>query len=137
MAVHRFIEQNGLVDELKFTGSVCGDGPYNPVATFMEYINQAENDEVMTMIIVMPLILKGMCDSNPYMRNHKVSDFLSDKFLETGIIDWIDNKEYSHEDIKKKWEELIEKGKGEDKDYYKDVLGSNGIGYLKNVLKPI
>ena len=35
------------------------------------------------------------------MRNHKVSDFLSDKFLETGIIDWIDNKEYSHEDIKK------------------------------------
>ena len=47
MAVHRFIEQNGLVDELKFTGSVCGDGPYNPVATFMEYINQAENDEVI------------------------------------------------------------------------------------------
>ena len=134
MAVHRFIEQNNLVDELHFTGSICGAGPYNPIATMMEYINQAENDKTLNMVIVMPLILKGMCDSNPYMRNHKVSDYLSKKFLDTGIIEWLDKKQLSHDDIKDEWDDLIDDGKDGDKNYYKDVLKKGGKGYLKKIL---
>ena len=35
LATHRFIEENGLAEELHFAGSVCGDGPYDPVAKHM------------------------------------------------------------------------------------------------------
>jgi len=33
MATHRFIEQNNLDKELHFTGSICGDGPYDAIRT--------------------------------------------------------------------------------------------------------
>ena len=33
LATQRFIEQNGLTDELHLGGSVCGDGPYDMMAT--------------------------------------------------------------------------------------------------------
>jgi hypothetical protein len=39
LATHRFIEENGLADELHFAGSVCGDGPYDPVAHLGYYMN--------------------------------------------------------------------------------------------------
>lgn len=70
LATHRFIDQNGLADELQFAGSVCGDGPYDPVATLMYYVKQYDDRYVMSMPVVLPLILKGMCDWNPYMKNH-------------------------------------------------------------------
>lgn len=103
LATHRFIEENGLASELHFAGSVCGDGPYDPVEHLLYYIldngtsydgdNYTVHDaETVTMPIVMPLILKGMCDSNPFMRGHKVSDYLSEKFLRTGVIDFINAK---------------------------------------------
>lgn len=89
LATHRFIEQNGLTDELNFAGSVCGDGPYDPIATLMYYVKQYNDHYVMSMPVVLPLILKGMCDSNPYMKNHQVSDYLSSDFLATGILGWL------------------------------------------------
>lgn len=103
LATHRFIEENGLASELHFAGSVCGDGPYDPVEHLLYYIldngtsydgnNYTVHDaKTVTMPIVMPLILKGMCDSNPFMRSHKVSDYLSEKFLRTGVIDFINAK---------------------------------------------
>ena len=103
LATHRFIEENGLASELHFAGSVCGDGPYDPVEHLLYYMldngtsydgdNYTVHDaNTVTMPIVMPLILKGMCDSNPFMRGHKVSDYLSEKFLRTGVIDFINAK---------------------------------------------
>lgn len=103
LATHRFIEENGLASELHFAGSVCGDGPYDPVEHLLYYMldngtsydgdNYTVHDaNTVTMPIVMPLILKGMCDSNPFMRGHKVSDYLSEKFLHTGVIDFINAK---------------------------------------------
>jgi hypothetical protein len=38
LAVHRHIEQNGLSDELHFRGSICGDGPYDLIATLRYYL---------------------------------------------------------------------------------------------------
>jgi len=136
MAVHRFIEQNHLTDELQFSGSVCGDGPYNPMTTLMYYTHQALNEKPMAMAVVLPLILKGMCDSNPYMRNHQVSDYMKDRFLETGILDWLDSKEKSTGEIASGWKNLWKSGKNGDANYYKDVLTeSGGEAYLKNIMK--
>ena len=47
MAVHRFIEQNNLVDELNFSGSICGAGPYNPMSTIMFYMDRARRNETI------------------------------------------------------------------------------------------
>ena len=37
-------------------------------------------------------ILKGMIDSNPYMKQHKLTDYLSPMFLHTGVIEMIEGK---------------------------------------------
>ena len=109
LATHRFIEQNGLAEELHFAGSVCGDGPYDPLSTLNYYmrdngyvLNSAGDTvsnkstehikEQVTMPVVMPLILKGMIDSNPYMKQHKLTDYLSPMFLHTGVIEMIEGK---------------------------------------------
>lgn len=109
LATHRFIEENGLDEELHFAGSVCGDGPYDPVAHLGYYMNDdGETYEgtnrtkhkkgTVSMPIVMPLILKGMCDRNPFMRQHQVGDYLSEKFLRTGVIDFINAKSNENKD---------------------------------------
>ena len=105
LATHKFIEQNGLAEELHFAGSVCGDGPYDPVAHLRYYMQDdgetydgnnrtAHRKEKVSMPIVMPLILKGMCDSNPLMKQHYVDDYLSMKFLLTESIKFIEDKIY-------------------------------------------
>ena len=103
LATHRFIEQNGLVDELHFVGSLCGDGPYDPMSTLMYYVEQDLKGKRMSMAVVMPLIIKGMLDTNPYMKSHKASDYFSPEFLNTGIMDWIANKNYTTDDIASKF----------------------------------
>ena len=130
LATHRFIEENGLAEELHFAGSVCGDGPYDPVAHLGYYMNDngetfdgGENrteheTATVSMPIVMPLILKGMCDRNPFMRQHTVSDYLSQKFLRTGVIDFINAKsqedksrQYSTDDINEAFRQMRKYGK--------------------------
>ena len=104
MATQRFIEQNDLSSELHLAGSVCGDGPYDPMATLMYYMKQHEDGHLLTMPVVLPLIMKGMCDYNPYMKNHQVTDFVSTNMLETGIIDWLTQKLMTTDDISAAWE---------------------------------
>ena len=124
LAVHKFIEENGLAEQLHFAGSVCGDGPYDPVAHLRYYITDnganynlidatktAHEAGTVSMPIVMPLILKGMCDSNPLMRQHTVDEYLSQKFLSTGSLDMIAAKknpnrddQFSTEDVTKRYQ---------------------------------
>lgn len=127
LATHRFIEENGLSSELHFAGSVCGDGPYDPVEHLRYYMqdggetydgnNRTKHEkETVSMPIVMPLILKGMCDRNPFMRQHKVSDYLSEKFLRTGVIDFINaknqskDKQYSTDKINAEFKDMRKNG---------------------------
>ena len=129
LATHKFIEQNGLSDELHFAGSVCGDGPYDPVAHLRYYMNDdgetydgtnrtAHRKEKVSMPIVMPLILKGMCDSNPLMRQHYVDDYLTMDFLYTESIKFLEAKanedkdaQYNTDRINKEYVKMLEKGK--------------------------
>ena len=39
LAVHRYIEENGLDEALHFKGSICGDGPHDLIATMRYYFD--------------------------------------------------------------------------------------------------
>ena len=129
MATHRFIEQNGLSEELHFVGSICGDGPYDPISTLMYYVGRDLEDKKMSMAVVMPLIIKGMIDSNPYMRSHKYEDYFKDEFLATGIIDWLDAKVMTTDDIEKKWAKMSRDGET-------TVFDSDGKAMMRDIMKP-
>ena len=119
LAVQRYIEQQGLDKKLHFQGSICGDGPYDLVATLRYYFDDngdsfgsstEHTKGTATMPVVLPLIIKGVLNSHPEMKGYKLEDFLSQQFLDTGIIEWINSKEYSTEDIEKKLVQLVENG---------------------------
>lgn len=108
LATHKFIETNGLSEELHFAGSVCGDGPYDPIAHLRYYMEdngrtydlKSSGEEKKTkhtpgtisMPIVMPLILKGMCDSNPLMRQHNLTEYLTNRFFATSSTFMLESK---------------------------------------------
>lgn len=104
MATHKYLEQgfNGeqpLANELRLAGSVCGDGPYDPVATLKQYISS----DRLYMPVVAPLIMKGMCDANPYLAgNYTIGDFLCADFLNCGIADWISQKYIGTDEIQER-----------------------------------
>lgn len=95
LATHRYIEQNGLVDDLHFVGSICGDGPYDAIATLMYYMKNDLAGKKMSMPVVLPLIIKGMLDTNPYMKGHTADEYFRPEFLACGIMDWLTKKEKS------------------------------------------
>jgi len=119
LATHRLMEESGLDDDFHFQGSICGDGPYDLVSTIRYYLDDdgtsydtstQHRKGFVTMPVVIPLILKGMCDFSPYMKNHRLEDYLSQQFLDTGVLDWIASKEYSTDDISMMWYEQLEEG---------------------------
>jgi len=137
MAVQRFIEQNNLTEEFPFKGSVCADGPYDPVATLRYYMREAKvsghEAGELTMPVAIALIIKGMLDTNPLMMKYKPTDFFSQLFLDTGILTIIADKQYpslemTTDDVKEHLENLSKNEK------YKDMLTSDGRAKLEYVL---
>ena len=134
LATHRYIEQNSLDEELHFAGSFCGDGPYDLIETLKYYIHDdgnsfgvhtAHTKGTLSMPVVLPLIVKGMLDSNPKMKDHKVSDYFSKEFLDTGIMDWLQDKQKSTNDIAMTWYDMIENG----------YTAKDGTNYTPNQMK--
>lgn len=147
LATQRFIEQNGLTDELQLAGSVCGDGPYDLMSTLMYYVGQYKSGKKLSMPVVLPLIIKGMCDNNPYMVDHQPSDYIKEHFLETGILDWLTEKKLTTDDITARWMGQYVFGKDFEKieyifeglptsDYFHDVLNRDGTSTLGKIMKP-
>ena len=99
MATQRYIEEQGMSDELHLAGSLCGDGPYSPIVTILNYMEQDRDGKEMSMPIVIPLMLKALCDYDKTMANHQIGDFVDERFLETGVLDLIASKEKSIDDI--------------------------------------
>lgn len=133
LATHRFIEQNSLDEELNFAGSVCGDGPYDPIAHVRYYINN--NGGLLNMPVVLPLILKGMLDSNPYMREHKLEDYLVKDFLDTGIVQWLidkndPKKEKTTDDITAALKKLYKDNVGN----ARNILTEDGTAYIQKLM---
>ncbi len=101
MATHRYLEQGidgqaPLADDLRLAGSVCGDGPYDPVATLQQYVGQNR----LYMPVVAPLIIKGICDANPHVAGkYTIDQYLCADFLNSGVARWISDKSLSTDDI--------------------------------------
>lgn len=119
LAVHRYIEQQGLDDELHFKGSVSGAGPHDLVATLRYYFDDDGDSYGMTtthrkgfvsMPVVIPMIVQGMLASDPDMKGYKLEDYFSQHFLDTGVIDWLNSKEFTTSEIEEKWLKQIENG---------------------------
>ena len=137
MAVQRFIEQNNLTEEFPFKGSICADGPYDPVATLKYYMKEdtgsGHKAGELTMPVAIALIIKGMLDTNPLMMKYKPTDFFSQLFLDTGILTMIADKQYpslekTTDDVKNHLENLARYDK------YKNLLTSDGRANLEYVL---
>ena len=119
LAVHRYLEQHGLDDELHFKGSINGAGPHDLVATLRYYFDDDGDSYGMTtthrkgyvsMPVVLPMIVQGMLASDPDMKGYKLEDYFSQHFLDTGIIDWLNSKEFTTTQIEEKWLKQIEYG---------------------------
>lgn len=120
MAVHKYIEKNGLTNSLRYIGSICGDGPYDPIATLKEYIS---TDKVY-MPVAVGLIVKGMCDCNPYIKGkYKLSDYFTDSFLSSGIEGFISKKEKTTDQIQ---EELLNYSMNNNNGFYMMAKDEDG-----------
>lgn len=99
MSVHRYLEKNGLDDDLRFVGSISGDGPYDIEETMHSYINEGK----VYMPASVALMIKGLCETNPYLLGkYQPADFFTESFLKSGIMEMIQNKKYSTKDIQNK-----------------------------------
>ena len=154
LAVHRYIEQNDLSDELRFRGSICGDGPYDLLATMQYYLEDdgtsynttTEHQQgTCTMPMVMPMIVQGVLDSHPIMQGHTIDEYFSQQFLDTGIMDWLASKQYSTGDISKKWYQQLKNGLDANGRHYTPTQmaelfyspSSNNVwGKLNKIFKP-
>ncbi len=119
LAVQRYIEQNNLSDQLHFRGTFCGDGPYDLIATMRYYLDDDgtsygvttdHREDQVTLPAVLPMIMNGMIVSNPSMSSHKLSDYFAQTFLDTGIMDWLNSKTMSTDDINNAWLSQIDNG---------------------------
>ncbi len=119
LAVQRHIEQHNLSDELHFRGTLCGDGPYDLIATLRYYMedNGTSYDVTTdhragqaTLPVVLPMILKGMIDSEPAMTNYQITDYLTEDFLATGILNWLNSKTVTNKQIVTAWIEQLNNG---------------------------
>lgn len=129
LAVHRFIEQNNLADRLHFVGSICGDGPYDPMSTLMYYMERDIAGHKMSMAVVLPLIIKGMLDTNPYMKTHKAEDYFTEEFLSTGIMRWLTDKVKSTDDIEDSWASQAQSG-------MTTIFDNSGHAMMRDIMKP-
>jgi hypothetical protein len=85
------------MDGMGFFGAVCGDGPYDPLATLKEYIKQ----DKLYMPVAPALLLKGAVDTNKDLKalGCTYRDFVTDDFANTGIFDWLKEKKRNTEQI--------------------------------------
>ena len=83
--------------DLNMVGAVCGDGPYDPLATLKTYI---EKDRLY-MPVAPALLLKGAIDTNKGLKalGCTYKDFVTDDFYNTGIFDWLQKKNLTTDDI--------------------------------------
>ena len=119
LAWQRLIEEKGLAEQLHFYGSICGDGPYDLIETMRYYFNDdgtsynVETDHrkgISTYPVVVPLIIKGMCATHPAMAKYRIEDFLSQQLLDTGVLSWIDSKQYTTSEMSGLWYDQLQEG---------------------------
>ena len=99
MAVHRYIEKNNLESEFNFAGSVCGSGPYDPLATLQSYLNSG----YVYMPVTAAMMMYSMCNTNPRLKGkYTLENFIDKEFLKSGVIDLIKDKTLNTDQMQEK-----------------------------------
>ena len=99
MAVHRYIEQNNLHNRLRYQGTVCGDGPYDPIATLKQYISENK----IYMPVAAGMIIHSMCNTNArVMGKYKTADYVTPKCINSGMFDLIKEKKLNTDEMNAK-----------------------------------
>jgi hypothetical protein len=99
MAVHKYIEENNLVSEFNFAGSVCGSGPYDPTATLKKYIQTNE----VYMPVAAAMMMYSMCNTNPRLiGKYSPDDFMSEAFINSGVLTLIEEKTLNTDQMQEK-----------------------------------
>ena len=119
LATHKYLEQHSLDKQLHLAGSICADGPYDLVETIRYYVEDnghsydvetPHRSGIVTMPVVLPLIINGMLQTDPNMKGHSLTDYFSKQFIDTGIFEWIEQKEMSTNDIAKAFYDMCING---------------------------
>ena len=109
LATLRYLESGQVSDEqlkrinLRYT--YCGDGPYSPIATVNQYVEWSNRDEdkykYMAYPCVLPLIVQAAKEAynGDCMHTVEVRSYFTTKFLDTGILDKLDSKRVSTDQI--------------------------------------
>ena len=99
MAVHRYIEKNNLESEFNFAGSVCGNGPYDPLATLKRYVD----DDKVWMPVSAAMMMYSMCETSHRLKGkHTIDKFLTKKFIDSGVLELIKAKEIDTDQMQQK-----------------------------------
>lgn len=98
-SVYRFCQEHDA-SGLRLAGAVCGDGPYDPMAT----LNTYAADGRLFMPVAIALILKGAVDTDPRLRELgcKYDDLCTPEFVSTGIFDFLKEKTLTTDQIHKR-----------------------------------
>lgn len=96
MAVQRYIEQNNLHNKLRYQGTVCGAGPYDPIAIIKQYIQENK----VYMPVAAAMILHSMCNTNMRLiGKYAVDDYATDKCINSGVFDIIKEKKLNTDEM--------------------------------------
>lgn len=107
MAVHREMEENPeLAEELCFSGSWCGDGPYDIKATVMEYLCHPDR---VSYPVGLPLLVNGFLSGAPaeVKGDLRFSDFIADEMLDAGLEEWLSGKKMGNDEINAKMRAVV------------------------------
>ncbi len=119
LATQKYLELNGMDEELHYAGSFCADGPYDLNATLRFYFeDDGQSYGVTTQHrratipepLVIPLMIKGMIDTDPALKGQSVDYYLSKQFIDTGIMEWISQKKMTTAQIRKAHYDMCDKG---------------------------
>lgn len=92
MAVHRYIEENNIDDELRFCGSVCGNGVYCLYSTLEGFSRLGKVHSPGSFA----LIYKSMVDKDSiYIGRYEASEFFTQAFVDTHIFDSLETKSWT------------------------------------------
>lgn len=108
LAIQNYIQNNDSDNRLRLKGALCGDGPYNPFATYSRY---ADEDYQLWLPSVITLILRAYLYyySDSYLKGFTVEDYLKPEIIKAlkdndptkqeNVWGMIDSKDKSTSDV--------------------------------------
>lgn len=101
--VYRYCNEYGE-NGLRLAGAVCGDGPYDPLATLGQYIESGK----LFMPVSAALLLKGAVDTDDRLKalGCKYEDFCTPEFVKTGVFKFLAEKNARNMDYHNKFLEI-------------------------------